>query len=148
MKKVLITGGAGFVGTALIKRLLEKYPTIEIVSIDNYSSGCKSNHIKSKQVTYIVKDTQNLIPKNFDASNTKSDVADVFEPEVVFHFGEFSRIVTSFDGFDNCWDYNMQGTKMVLDYCISKKAKLIYSVQVQVNSETMAKTKTFLRMRG
>jgi len=127
MKKVLITGGAGFVGTALIKRLLEKHPTIEIVSIDNYSSGCKSNHIKSKQVTYIVKDTQNLIPKNFDASNTKSDVADVFEPEVVFHFGEFSRIVTSFDGFDNCWDYNMQGTKMVLDYCISKKAKLIYS---------------------
>ena len=48
MKKALITGGAGFVGTALIKRLLKKYPSIEIVSIDNYSSGYKSNHIKSK----------------------------------------------------------------------------------------------------
>ena len=55
------------------------------------------------------------------------DYADGFEPDVVFHFGEFSRIVTSFDSFDNCWDYNMQGTKMVLDYCVAKKAKLIYS---------------------
>ena len=55
------------------------------------------------------------------------DIADAFEPDVVFHFGEFSRIVTSFDAFDNCWDYNMQGTKMVLDYCVAKKAKLIYS---------------------
>ena len=127
MNKVLITGGAGFVGTALIKRLLKRYPSIEIVSIDNYSSGCKSNHVKSKQVIYLDKDTKTLIPKKFDANNTKMDIADGFEPDVVFHFREFSRIVTSFDGFDNCWDYNMQGTKMVLDYCVAKKAKLIYS---------------------
>jgi UDP-glucose 4-epimerase len=127
VNKVLITGGAGFVGTALIKRLLKRYPSIEIVSIDNYSSGCKSNHVKSKQVIYLDKDTQTLIPKKFDANNTKMDIADGFEPDVVFHFGEFSRIVTSFDGFDNCWDFNMQGTKMVLDYCVAKKAKLIYS---------------------
>ena len=124
---MLITGGAGFVGTALIKRLLKRYPSIEIVSIDNYSSGCKRNHVKSKQVTYLDKDTQTLIPKKFGAGNTKMDIADAFEPEVVFHFGEFSRIVTSFDSFDNCWDFNMQGTKMVLDYCVAKKAKLIYS---------------------
>jgi UDP-glucose 4-epimerase len=127
MKKALITGGAGFVGTALIRKLIRKYKNIEIVSIDNYSSGYKSNHIKSKKVIYLDKDTQTLIPKKFDVNNTKSDIADVFEPDVVFHFGEFSRIVTSFDAFDNCWDYNMQGTKMVLDYCVAKKAKLIYS---------------------
>ena len=127
MEKVLITGGAGFVGTALIRELIHKYKNIKIVSIDNYSSGTKSNHVKSKQVSYIDKDTQNLVPKKFDANNTKMDIADAFEPDVVFHFGEFSRIVTSFDSFDNCWDYNMQGTKMVLDYCIAKNAKLIYS---------------------
>jgi len=102
VNKVLITGGAGFVGTALIKRLLKRYPSIEIVSIDNYSRGCKSNHVKSKQVIYLDKDTQTLIPKKFDANNTKMDIADGFEPDVVFHFGEFSRIVTSFDGFYNC----------------------------------------------
>ena len=127
MNKVLITGGAGFVGTALIRKLIRKYKNIQIVSIDNYSSGFESNHIKSKKVTYLNKDTQTLIPKKFDVNNTKMDIADAFEPDVVFHFGEFSRIVTSFDAFDNCWDYNMQGTKMVLDYCVAKKAKLIYS---------------------
>ena len=127
MKKVLITGGAGFVGTALIRKLIRKYKNIEIVSIDNYSSGYEHNHIKSKKVKYFNKDTQTLIPKKFDLNNTKMDYADAFEPDVVFHFGEFSRIVTSFDAFDNCWDYNMQGTKMVLDYCVAKKAKLIYS---------------------
>ena len=127
MEKVLITGGAGFVGTALIKQLLKKYKDIEIVSVDNYSSGLKSNHVSSNQVTYIDKDTRDLIPQKFDINHTKMDLADAFEPDVVFHFGEFSRIVTSFDSFDKCWDYNMQGTKMVLDYCIAKKAKLIYS---------------------
>ena len=127
MNKVLITGGAGFVGAALIRKLIRKYKNIEIVSIDNYSSGYESNHIKSKKVKYFNKDTQTLIPKKFDVNNTKMDIADAFEPDVVFHFGEFSRIVTSFDAFDNCWDYNMQGTKTVLDYCVAKKAKLIYS---------------------
>jgi len=125
--KVLITGGAGFVGTALIKKLIRKYKNIEIVSIDNYSSGSVNNHVKSKKVTYLDKDTQNLVPKKFGMNDTKMDIADAFEPDVVFHFGEFSRIVTSFDSFDNCWDYNMQGTKMVLDYCVAKKAKLVYS---------------------
>jgi UDP-glucose 4-epimerase len=127
MEKVLITGGAGFVGTALIRKLLRKYKGVEIVSVDNYSSGLKSNHVKSNRVTYIDKDTRNLVAKKLDINNTKMDIADAYEPDVVFHFGEFSRIVTSFGCFDKCWDYNMQGTKMVLDYCIAKKAKLIYS---------------------
>lgn len=127
MEKILITGGAGFVGTALIRKLLKKYKEVEIVSIDNYSSGLKSNHVKSNRVTYLEKDTRNLVAKKFNFDNTKMDVADAYEPDIVFHFGEFSRIVTSFGCFDKCWDYNMQGTKMVLDYCVAKKAKLIYS---------------------
>jgi UDP-glucose 4-epimerase len=127
MNKVLITGGAGFIGYALIRKLIRRYKNIEIISIDNYSSGYKSNHVRSKKVTYLDKDTQTLIPKKNDANNTKMDYADGFEPDVVFHFGEFSRIVTSFDRFDSCWDYNIQGTKVVLDYCVAKKAKLIYS---------------------
>ena len=105
MKKALITGGAGFVGTALIKKLLRKYKDIEIVSIDNYSSGKKSNHNKSKRVTYLTKDTTGLVARELTLQNTKMDLADAFEPEVVFHFGEFSRIVTSFDKFDVCWEY-------------------------------------------
>jgi UDP-glucose 4-epimerase len=87
MEKVLITGGAGFVGTALIKKLIRKYKNITIVSIDNYSSGSKSNHVKSKKVTYLNKDTQKLVAKKFGSRDTKMDLADAFEPDVVFHFG-------------------------------------------------------------
>lgn len=127
MEKILVTGGAGFVGTALIRKLLDKYTKCQIISIDNYSCGCKSNHINDKRVVYLHKDTRDLKPIKFSIAETKADIADTFEPDIVFHFGEFSRIVTSFDSLDNCWDYNMQGTKMVLDYCISKNAKLVYS---------------------
>ena len=108
MEKVLITGGAGFVGTALIKKLLRKYKGIEIVSIDNYSSGSVNNHTRSKKVTYLDKDTQNLVPKKFGMNDTKMDIADAFEPDVVFHFGEFSRIVTSFDSFDLMCEFRCQ----------------------------------------
>ena len=116
---ILITGGAGFVGTALIKKLLKKYKSCNIISIDNYSAGSKENHVSSKRVIYLERNTADLsipIPELHD-----------FNPDVVFHFGEYSRIVTSFDNINLCWDYNMQGSKAVLDYCLEKKCKLIYS---------------------
>lgn len=119
-KNILITGGAGFVGTALIKKLLHRYKDCKIVSIDNYSCGSESNHINSKKVTYLKKDTRELICP----LKVKNEY---FRPDVVFHFGEYSRIVTSFDNINSCWDYNMQGSKEVLDYCISEKCKLVYS---------------------
>lgn len=119
-KNILITGGAGFVGAALIRKLLKKYKNCKIVSIDNYSCGSESNHIDSEKVTYLKKDTRHLTsPLNLDGQ--------VFNPDVVFHFGEYSRIVTSFDNINVCWDYNMEGSKAVLDYCIAEKCKLIYS---------------------
>jgi len=120
---ILVTGGAGFVGTSLIKKLLKKYNDCKIISIDNYSCGKIENHIVSKRVLYLNKDTRDL--NNVDAPllwNNKK-----FSPDVVFHFGEYSRIVTSFDNINLCWDYNMQGSKSVLDFCISENCKLIYS---------------------
>ena len=54
--KIVITGGAGFVGTNLINLLLKK-TKYKIISIDNYSSGFKKNHIKNKRVNYIKEDT-------------------------------------------------------------------------------------------
>ena len=127
MNKVLITGGAGFVGTALIRKLIRKYKNIEIVSIDNYSSGYKRNHVKSKKVKYFNKDTQTLIPKKFVVDGTKMDYADSFEPDVVFHFGEFSRIFQSFLHMDECIESNTIGTVAVFNFCLKNKIKLIYS---------------------
>ena len=84
-KKILITGGAGFVGTNLIKFFLNK-TNYKILSIDDYSSGFKKNHIKNKRVKYIkgsTKDISKLIKKPN-------------EIKTVFHFGEFARIYQSF----------------------------------------------------
>lgn len=116
---ILVTGGAGFVGTALIKKLLKKYKSCNIISIDNYSAGSKENHVSSKRVIYLERNTTDLFDPIPELNN--------FNPDVVFHFGEYSRIVTSFDNINLCWDYNMQGSKVVLDYCLEKKCKLIYS---------------------
>jgi len=114
--KIIITGGAGFVGTNLIHLLLKK-TNFKIISIDNYSSGTKKNHIKSKRVTYIKSDTKNIsyIIKNPNSINS------------VFHFGEFSRIYQSFLKMNECINSNSIGSNAVFNYCLKNKIKLIYS---------------------
>jgi UDP-glucose 4-epimerase len=118
MKRAIVTGGAGFVGTNLIKYLLSKYPDIEIMSIDNYFTGKKENHVDSPNVYYKKLDTWHI---------NKLTEIEVFNPEVVFHFGEYSRIVKSFDDSDYVMKSNLDGTTQVLEYCKKQGAKLIYS---------------------
>ena len=84
-KKILVTGGAGFVGTNLIKYLLLR-TNFQIISIDNYSSGLKNNHVKNKRVKYINGETR-------DISKIIKNTRDI---KTVFHFGEFARIYQSF----------------------------------------------------
>jgi len=118
MKKIIIiTGGAGFVGSHLIEKILEK-TNKKIISIDNYSSGHKKNHIKNPRVKYIKEDTAN-IRKILSKYINKIDS--------VFHFGEFSRIYQSFEKFDNCFRSNSLGTLAVFKFCLDNKIKLIYS---------------------
>ena len=114
--KIVITGGAGFIGTNLIKLLLKK-TKYKIVSIDNYSSGLKKNHIKNKNVSYIKADTINIsqILKYPNKINS------------IFHFGEFPRIYQSFMKMSECINSNSVGTNAVFSYCLKNKIKLIYS---------------------
>ena len=118
MKKntVVITGGAGFVGTNLINLFLEK-TQFKIISIDNYSSGKKKNHIKNKRITYIKGDTRNIfsILKESDKINS------------IFHFGEFARIYQSFLKMNECINSNSIGSNAIFNYCLKNKIKLIYS---------------------
>ena len=114
---IVITGGAGFVGSNMIECLLLR-TTKKIISIDNYSSGSTKNHIKNKRVTYIKEDTKNIQKVLYKKKKLIHSI---------FHFGEFARIYQSFKKFDNCYDSNTLGTKSVFKFCLDYNIKLIYS---------------------
>ena len=117
MKYIVVTGGTGFIGTNLIKSLLKKgYQNI--ISLDNYSTGNKKNHIKNSNIKYLKGDTQNF-SKIFAKYKQKI--------KVIFHFAEFSRIAQSFDNRTKCFDSNIKGTYEVIDFCLLNKIKIIYS---------------------
>ena len=114
---IIVTGGAGFVGSNLIEILLKK-TKYKIISLDNYSSGSKKNHIKNKRVKYLKGHTLEIEKiLNKYKKNIKS----------IFHFGEFSRIYQSFKKFNECYQSNSIGSQAVFKFCLDNKIKLIYS---------------------
>ncbi len=114
---IIVTGGAGFVGSNLISYLLKK-TKFKIISIDNYSSGNKNNHFKNKRIKYINDNTKNI-----------SKILDRYKKNIhsVFHFGEFARIYQSFLKMNECIDSNSIGSNAVFAFCLKNKIKLIYS---------------------
>ena len=115
-KIIIVTGGAGFVGSNLISLLLKK-TKFKIISIDDYTSGNKGNHIKNKRIKYI-------------KSHTKFIDKITPNPKLIhsiFHFGEFARIYQSFKNLNQCIESNTIGSNAIFNFCLKNRIKLIYS---------------------
>ena len=118
MKNILVvTGGAGFVGSNLISLFLKK-TKFKIISIDNYSTGSKKNHLKDKRIKYINSHTKNI-----------SKILNKYKNNInsLFHFGEFARIYQSFLKMNECISSNTIGSYEVFNFCLKNKIKLLYS---------------------
>ena len=114
---IIVTGGAGFIGSNLIELLVSK-TNLKIISIDDYSSGTKKNHIKNKRILYLKNHTKNI-----------SKILEKYKKKIraIFHFGEFSRIYQSFLKMNDCILSNTVGSHEVFNFCLQNKIKLIYS---------------------
>ena len=109
MKTIVVTGGAGFIGTNLCKKLVKEH---NVISIDDYSSGKKENHIEG--VKYIEDDCKNI----FNLTKT---------PDLVFHLGEYSKVAPSFKDTEKIINTNIYSTAKVIDYCKKYNIKLVYA---------------------
>jgi len=112
MKKILVTGGAGYIGSHLCESL-SKDTSNTITSLDDYSNGYEDNHIDG--VTYIKGDVKNI------------DSLINFTPDIIYHLGEYSRVEQSFEDINKVWSSNKDGIFSVLEFCRRTKSKLIYA---------------------
>ena len=132
---ILVTGGAGFVGTNLIKQLLKKGH--KIVSVDNYSTGKKENHIKHKDVQYLDMDILDIDCNDFG-----------FKPALVYHLAAKARIQPSFEQPEEYIRVNYEGTYNIIKLCLKEGISMIYAGSSSHHSGKFSNPYTFSKDMG
>ncbi len=108
---ILVTGGAGFVGSHLCERLV--HDGYRVISLDNYFTGLRENHVEG--VDYReghTKDIEKLVPET---------------PDIIYHLGEYGRVAKSLEEPEKVWDLNIAGTLGVVEFWRKRGSKLIYA---------------------
>lgn len=112
MKTIVVTGGAGFIGSRLVSELV-KDPSNTVISLDNYFTGSEDNHVAGAE---------------YRTGHTKDIAKHISEtPDLIFHLGEYSRVEISLHEPQVVWDLNIAGTFGVLEFWRDKKCKLVYA---------------------
>lgn len=111
MKKILVTGGAGFIGTNLINRLVKD--GMDVFSYDDYSTGCKEN--ENQLATYISGDIE------------KINQISINDFDCCFHLAAQSRVQPSFENPDESLRVNVNGTLKVMEWAKQNKVRVIYA---------------------
>ncbi len=110
-KLILVTGGAGFIGSHLCERLAKDGH--RVISLDNYFTGSRENHVPGVEYREgHTKDIEKHVPET---------------PDLIYHLGEYSRVAVALEEPDIVWDLNILGTLGVLEFCRKKKAKVVYA---------------------
>ena len=112
IKNILVTGGAGFIGSHLCERLSQDKLN-RVISLDDYSTGSVDNHIDG--VNYVKGEVRNI------------EKLVNFSPDITFHLGEYSRVEQSFEDVERVWKSNKEGIFAILQFCVKNKSKLIYA---------------------
>ena len=136
--QVLVTGGAGFIGTNLIKQLLKEGH--EVISIDNYSTGKEENHVNG--VKYINGDIYNLMDHIATLSTS------YYQPDIVFHMAAIARIQPSFINPRDYIKTNFNGTYNIVQFCTNREIPLIYAGSSSHHSGKFKNPYTFSKDLG
>lgn len=111
IKDILVTGGAGFVGTNLVKSLSEEGHKITV--IDNLKYGNRLNYLPG--VNYCEANTYEIFELNID------------KPDIIFHLGEYSKVTPSFEEIDLVFDLNVRGSFSILEYARKYNIPIVYA---------------------
>ena len=134
--KCIVTGGAGFIGTNLINRLLDDGH--EVLSIDNYSTGKKDNEVQRNGVKYF----------DVDLGEVKFYSSYMDKPDVIFHLAALSRIQPSFNDPEQTFKSNVYSTVNIMENARKNKIPVVYAGTSSVHGDKYINPYTFTKWQG